>query len=735
MEKAFKKVLLLEREIQASLINMFRPPTKQVTVVQQQVPQGSQSTQDPVKPNTPVPVYLPIDVNGFYRVTSPEEVTYYVTTQQPRDSSNVFIPVSPGWSIQGVMGIKGQLLVSSNASYATGPGYTWSFKLQSDTDQNIQGVQNSIGATLYPPGQVTYRSRQVQVPIVGSYRVIDRTLIFYFTTPPTVRPQVGWTIAGIPLIPVSLKILSYSENLMGVTSATLETIDGSTLENEFDFVTVNSGAVLQEPLYSNVFTPGKFTTLSREDAGAYPDVQVQLNSNIKLGNYPPLRELGTDTAWSSEQESLFPESKYAESRGRGFSSGSILALEATGPHDKYTLTDDMTKSQWNTGFKRYSNFVMYQKTYPFPPPSPTYQDHVVQLELRPTEMGHLLSNMYLSVSLPTGVAYANNIGRSILKQVDLMVNETVLETLYDDWYIIRDQMFLDADEQIGISKILSGSGNKVTIPLEFFFCRRHSHNNGSRERLRKPYFPLCAMYNQRLYVKFTFQPCTWWTNTPSVDVVNPVLVTEEVLLEDAERVYYQNTPLQYIVNRVKKESVLTFNSQKISLQLTASFPVQMIAWFIRKKSFESVADGKFYNSRYSYGYTTQYINSAISLQFPSGVSNYTDVIDSAKITLNNIDILSTFQGSLYYSFKQPQDHRLSIPSKSIYMYSFGLTPKEYNQGGYLNFSKLNSQTTSLNLNFKQQYTNQLIQGYNLYLFYYGYSLLKFQGGYASLPYI
>jgi hypothetical protein len=63
-----------------------------------------------------------------------------------------------------------------------------------------------------------------------------------------------------------------------------------------------------------------------------------------------------------------------------------------------------------------------------------------------------------------------------------------------------------------------------------------------------------------------------------------------------------------------------------------------------------------------------------------------------------------------------------------------LTPKEYNQGGYLNFSKLNSQTTTLTLQFNPTYLAQVKQGYNLYVFYYGYNFLQFQGGFAGLPF-
>jgi len=252
------------------------------------------------------------------------------------------------------------------------------------------------------------------------------------------------------------------------------------------------------------------------------------------------------------------------------------------------------------------------------------------------------------------------------------------------------------------------------------------------------------MWNQRLYVRFTFNPNTWWCNAPTgynIDLYPPEttlwpnLITEEILLENSEKLYYMNTPLKYIVNRVQKESPQFFNSQTIQLNFTASYPVQTLAWFFRNKSYETITDGTYYNSRYSYGYTTQYIKTGVSLQFPSGNSNYVDVINTAKITLNNVDILSTFRGSLYYSFKQPMEHGLSVPSKNIYTYSFGLTPKEYNQGGYLNFAKLSSQTTYLQITFLPQYTSQIVQGYNLYLYYYGYSLLQFQGGFASLPFL
>jgi len=344
--------------------------------------------------------------------------------------------------------------------------------------------------------------------------------------------------------------------------------------------------------------------------------------------------------------------------------------------------------------------------------------------------------MYLRVNVPSGIHLAPNIARSIIKQIDFLMNETIVETLYDDWYIIRDQMFLDADEQYAMNSAMAGVNGEVIIPLEFFFCRRHSTNNSGRERLRKPYFPVCAITKQLIYIRFTFHPYQWWTDDTSgtADISNPVIITEEILLEERERMYYKNTPLRYIVNTVKKDATLTYTSNQPIINLTAAFPVQTLAWFFRNKNYERVTDGLYYDSRYSYGYTTQYIHTAVPMQFPSGNTNFIDVITSAKLTLNNMDVTSVLPGGLYFGFKQPMEHFLSIPSKNIYSYSFGLTPKEYNQGGYLNFSKLQSQTTTLTLTFDPTYTVQVIQGYNLYVFYYGYNFLEFRGGFARLPF-
>jgi len=755
--QAFENVLNFERKIQKDIVNFFEkeipglvvpPPVPPTTVTASGTIQG-------------VNVVLnPIEINGFYLLTGNNYVTFYVTTNNLNRAT-----LSDDWVATGVTGLSGQLKVTLpvetnmtmesrvvKISATTSESYIWSFNIQSDTEQAVSPYQTVTGATLYPPGQIDYTSLKRKGTISGYYDVVQHVTKYIFDADPPAGFGVGWTVEDLKGFKGPCRVVSYTDvtyqNWVAGTLvptremfAILAPIDGSIPENTSRKV-YTSGTV-KEPGFLSTFVPANFTNFDKSMAAGLQKFQIEINQSVRGGTTTvPLRDLNTGFKYENMETGPL-----SDVTGRGFSAGSVTALHAIGPQEDHLLLEDFTKSQWNPDFKRHTNSVMYQRVIPFPPPNPSYQNQTIQLELLPTELGHLLSNMYLKVTmpaLPTGSQYSSQLGRALIKQVDLLVNETVIETLYDDWYIIRDQMFLDADEQTGMFQAVGGSNinsqvqTDYIIPLEFFFCRRKSHNDQDDERLRRPYFPLCAMWNQRLYVRFTFQPNTWWCNVAAphtTDLVLPKLVTEEILLENAEKLYYTNTPLKYIVNRVKKESTLTFSAGNPQLQLTASFPVQTLAWFFRNKNYEDVSSGLYSDSRYNYGYTTQYIKTGIHLNFPSGVSNYIDVIDTAKITLNNVDILSTFQGSLYYTFKQPMEHGLSIPSKSIYSYSFGLTPKEYNQGGYLNFSKLNSQTTTLTLVFNPSYATQISQGYNLYMFYYGYTLLEFQNGFARLPYV
>jgi hypothetical protein len=467
------------------------------------------------------------------------------------------------------------------------------------------------------------------------------------------------------------------------------------------------------------------------------------------GQNAALRDLNSNV-WTDVPA---PRDALIEMEGRGFGTGALTALAAIGPQEKYMYGGE---SLWMPKILQHTPFAITQRfLLPLKSGNEKFlkSTRTFSVDIHPRESGDLLSNMYLSTSLPAlpvGYNYTPLVGRAIIKKVEFLIDGQPIETLTDDWYILRDQLFLDADEKLAMYQATSlgqSESNvvpatdvvKMMIPLEFFFCRRHSDRKFGREKLEKPFFPLCAILKQTVTIRFTFHDSTWITNAPAdasgntVDLIEPKILLEEITLSPRERMYYQNHELNFKVNRVWEEAVQPYAGGKAVMNLTANFPVSMITWFVRNQNYEDESSSAYYASRYQYGYSTDYIQAAVPVTFFNGVTiNFLDIIQSATLYLNNENVLSNFPGALYYSYKQALDHGLSVPTKNIYMYCFGDNPKEYNQEGYVDFRTLNSQTTHLDLIFDPILSPQIEKSYTMYLYYYGYVPLQISGGYARL---
>lgn len=386
-----------------------------------------------------------------------------------------------------------------------------------------------------------------------------------------------------------------------------------------------------------------------------------------------------------------------------------LPLYAQGPQDRYS-----TETFWDPIYKQHTRFALSHRKIPFI--GKNFIGRTVTLELKPNTMGDLLSNMFLRVKLPSDPNYCENVGRALIKKLEFKINEQVIETLTDDWYQIHDQMFLDADEKANISSLVSG--DEIFVPLEFFFCRRFS----SRHKRPTYFFPMCALTNQIIYLTFTFADSSWFSNYGVVEFVEPPeLIVEEIQLSDEERFKFRSNPIEMIIPRIKQESVFPYNTQSLIVPLTANFPVQTLFWFFRRKSYETSANE--YTKRYEYGYKDESI-----FGLPLGpTTKFIESIKQATLYLNGIDILGTFQGGLYYRFHQPLYRGLTVPLKDIYTYSFGES--------FVDFSRLDSAKTTLNIEFDAKYSSQITRNFNMYVYYYGWTKLVFQNGSGSLSYV
>ena len=262
-------IIEFEQNIQNKIINFFKGGKQISTDV---LPSTVQAVVAPPAPSTGAlftseSAARSIDVPGFYQVTGPEEVTFYVTTTWPG------FTVKTGWTIVGVSGLIGNLRVSSDAVNAPGAvnvtsltvePYNWKFTLQSDTEQLINETRYATGALMYPPGQEQYPSQERSGPAIGYYAVVQHVANFFFTSPAPQGTQVGWYIVGLPTLG-PCRIESYSESLSAdvmnveqsaVGVAWIKPIDGSIPEDTGRRIYVKGGpAMVVEPKFDLTLHP------------------------------------------------------------------------------------------------------------------------------------------------------------------------------------------------------------------------------------------------------------------------------------------------------------------------------------------------------------------------------------------------------------------------------------------------------------------------------------------------
>lgn len=566
-------------------------------------------------------------------------------------------------------------------------------------------------------------------------------MLYITESTPGLEIKPGWSVLGLSGIYGNVTVQSYTANVYsdalispGPPAVSFPFVSNAVVVSDMPNLDIRPSSMMRFTLSPPVSAVGAVTgNVTAAPSFALYDARVYDDTNI-VGHADIVRDLNSNVSTSEGRE------VYHTVVDRGSGTGALISMAAIGAQEPYMFGG---QSNWIPEVKQHTAFSLTHRVSLPLAKVGGYLGKTVQVDLFPRECGDLLSNMYLQCSLPalpSGNAYTELVGRAIIDKVEFLVDGIVYESITDDWYVIHDQLFLDADEKLGMYQAVSNgtpegtnvdatSAINLIVPLDFFFCHRFTHG---RKR-DKPYFPLCAVTLSTVSVRFTFNKQSWITaSTNPIDLINPRLLIEEVHLTPEERMYYRSRPLTFKVPRVWKEARQTYTNGLARLDFTANFPVTMMVWFVRNKTYEA-DDRNYFESRYSYGYTSEYIQSATPVTFFNGVSlRYIDTIDYATLYLNNNNVLSNFPGGLYYTFKQPIDHGLTVPTKSMYMYCFSERPAIYNSGGALDFASLNSQTSHLDIKFLDTYAPQIASQFSLNLFYYGYVTLSVKDGLCTL---
>ena len=355
---------------------------------------------------------------------------------------------------------------------------------------------------------------------------------------------------------------------------------------------------------------------------------------------------------------------------------------------------------------------------------------------------------------------ADQIGRHVIESVAMRVDETEVDKYHDDWGIIYDELYLDASEKRtkrytlnrnqadNVShendSALSRYKSTLMIPIPLLFSRKYEGDEYDSNSPNRPYFPTCAIHKQKLAFEIKFRPTTFFTNNiqnqTQLSLPEFSLITEEITVSQPERTFLMTTKQTFITDVVKKhptvETVIGENSVK--LQLVPNIPVKTLNWFLRKTIYEdenisgsstsSLGSGdalvrtRAFSNRFNFSTATSY---SIGNSFISAV------MDSAKIYVNGQDLPNIpAPDHNYYKYVVPSNCRLSRPDRNIYTYAFSMNPINVEPSGSLDFSKLNSDRTLLEIILKAG----LSETYTLHLYYLGYQTFVFDRGFMSLAY-
>jgi hypothetical protein len=446
---------------------------------------------------------------------------------------------------------------------------------------------------------------------------------------------------------------------------------------------------------------------------------------------------------------------------QGPDQAAVLSLNAIGQQDTYLLRNDPEHSFFKYDTNRHSNFTKFHKNVTISKPasaSTTWPfGETVKVTLNPQNMGDLLSNMYIHMTFPavdSNSNIADQVGRHVIESVAMRVDETEVDKYHDDWGIIYDELYLDASEKRtkrytlnrnqsdNTSHVndasLSRFQSELMIPIPLFFSRKYEGDEYDSNSPNRPYFPTCAIHKQNIEFEIKFRPMSFFTNNTGDLTLNTFnLITEEITVSPQERIYLMTKKQLFITDIAKKhpteQTIIGENS--IKLQLVPNIPVKSLFWFLRKEIYEDeTAHGspatpdanittRGMSNRFNFSTASSY---SIANSFLSAV------MDSAKIYVNGQDLPNIpVADHNYFKYVVPHSCRLSRPNRNIYTYAFSMNPINVEPSGSLDFSKLNSDRTLLDIQLKPAAITDV---YTLHLYYVGYQTFEFNNGFMSLAY-
>jgi len=440
-----------------------------------------------------------------------------------------------------------------------------------------------------------------------------------------------------------------------------------------------------------------------------------------------------------------------------------ISLKAIGKQDTYLLSKDPEESFFNytTNSKRHSEFRKYHRSKHVVNPGqvPNWPfNQTVKIKFEPQNMGDLLSNMWLSITMPPlegAENYADQLGRHILKSITMFVDDIEVEKIYDDWGIIYDELYLETSEKVAnrflvnrnlgydASSALPGYAkyeSDLFIPLQFFFSRKYASDEYSTNKPNRPYFPVCSIYKQKIEFSLEFHNQSFFTDrTTLIELPSFDLITEEITVSGEERVFMMKDRQTLVTDIVRRHpSIITDEGKDvIRNNLSPNIPVKCFHWFLRNVKVEDENEAKgnpvpgdteLYNIHNRFNFSS-------NVNFDQTYTFFSPIMESASFYINGSKMPNVSSTThTYYKYLIPLQKRLSRPIRNIYTYSFSMNPVNVEPSGSLDFTEIQSDKTAIEVKLDNTQVDVNQDAYSLHMYYTGYQTFVFDSGFMSVAY-
>jgi len=376
-------------------------------------------------------------------------------------------------------------------------------------------------------------------------------------------------------------------------------------------------------------------------------------------------------------------------------SGGIVQLVATGAQDAW-LTGKPEVSFYRSSYKRYTHYAMSPERQLIQGTPSAGNISTIRFEKK----GDLINYIYLIAKDSTGALIPSIDWLKVIDKIDLLIGGQIVDTHGIGWMsnveaVTGAQNF----SQRYLNNNSSGPTNSANgfLPLKFFFCKDWNVS-----------LPLVALQYHDVELRITWSASLGSTLTlpglPATAAYSTFQYeawTNFVYLDQSEREYFANTPMDLLITQLTRIPISTTNMQELAL----AHPIKFIAFSANN-------------------YTTSYNSGAIpaiNYQFKTQI-NGVDVGDSRSM-FQWIDVPH------YYHTPFGYNHNNSTANVAVIPYC--LDTSKLQPTGTLNFSRIDTYRivapvgTSL---------STLAGGDNRYFYAMNYNVLRIKDGMGGLLY-